>query len=246
MQKEESFGARLKELRLKSKYVSQDELADAVGIARQTLGNYENNSRNPDSEVIKRLAKTLEVSADYLLGLSHVSAPNETVQGIHKKTGLSQEAIRHLSVNNALSNNYVILLSDLIAHASFPMFIQIIESYLTVDEYWDGCTDLFPSSHDMMMCLMSTLHGRPSIRKSQKNIFGRLLMSAEKGRNAHGTKDHPQRPGSREHPAAGRRDMGGPVYGGPRPRNGEADQKVGLWHYPEGGPPKALPGHRRP
>ena len=69
MQKEESFGARLKELRLKSKYVSQDELADAVGIARQTLGNYENNSRNPDSEVIKRLAKTLEVSA---LSLIHI------------------------------------------------------------------------------------------------------------------------------------------------------------------------------
>ena len=142
MKKEETFGARLKRLRENSRYKSQDDLADAVGIARQTLSNYEKDTRKPDVEVIKLLAQALNVSVDYLVGLSCVPAPNETVQGIYNKTGLSQDAILRLSVDKAMGEDYAWLLSSLIINDSFKKFIQVLDKYLAGDEYIDGCINL--------------------------------------------------------------------------------------------------------
>ncbi|WP_054704821.1 helix-turn-helix transcriptional regulator [Bacillus sp. JCM 19041] len=66
----ETFGERLAEIR-KSKNMYQYELAEKLGIHKVTYSNYEQNKREMDFALLKRVCKLLDVSADYLIGLSH-------------------------------------------------------------------------------------------------------------------------------------------------------------------------------
>lgn len=58
---------RIVELR-KSKKITQEVLAGKIGVSRSALSQYELGSRQPDYEIVKRMAKYFEVSTDYLLG----------------------------------------------------------------------------------------------------------------------------------------------------------------------------------
>ena len=64
----EIFCQRVSELR-KSKGITQQALADAVGLKKQAINMIENGQRACSIEVLYLLAKYFEVSADYLLGL---------------------------------------------------------------------------------------------------------------------------------------------------------------------------------
>ena len=65
----ESLGDRIANLR-KELDINQKELSTKVGITEASLSRYENNLREPKSEIIVRLAKALETSTDYLLGVN--------------------------------------------------------------------------------------------------------------------------------------------------------------------------------
>jgi transcriptional regulator with XRE-family HTH domain len=61
------FAKRLKNLR-EQQGLSQRELAKHVKIAHSTLGMYEIGEREPDFDIVSRLATFLNTSIDYLLG----------------------------------------------------------------------------------------------------------------------------------------------------------------------------------
>lgn len=63
------FGDRLRELR-KNKNVSQEEIGDFFGVAKQTISNWENNITEPTMETIKKMAEYFKVTTDYLLGFN--------------------------------------------------------------------------------------------------------------------------------------------------------------------------------
>ena len=46
------------------------DLADKTGISRQSIGYYADGSNVPDAEKLALIAKALDVSADYLIGLA--------------------------------------------------------------------------------------------------------------------------------------------------------------------------------
>lgn len=56
---------RLKELR-KTHKLTQDELANAVGVSRQTINAIENDKYNPTLELAIRLAKYLKMPVEEL------------------------------------------------------------------------------------------------------------------------------------------------------------------------------------
>lgn len=58
---------RLVELR-KERKMTQEELANVLGISRSALSLYETDKRQPDFQTICRLADFFNVSVDYLLG----------------------------------------------------------------------------------------------------------------------------------------------------------------------------------
>lgn len=50
--------------------MTQQELADALGVAKTTISGYERGSNEPNSQRIHALAHILNVSGDYLIGLT--------------------------------------------------------------------------------------------------------------------------------------------------------------------------------
>ncbi|MCC5911413.1 MAG: helix-turn-helix transcriptional regulator [Clostridiaceae bacterium] len=69
-----TFKERLRLLR-KSKNLTLDELEAKVDITKSTLSRYEGGTREPKLENIHALAEFLEVSTDYLLGLTDNPKP---------------------------------------------------------------------------------------------------------------------------------------------------------------------------
>lgn len=59
---------RIYELRTEMK-ISQQKLADEIGVSRRAITFWESGTNEPKATYIARLAKFFGVSADYLLGL---------------------------------------------------------------------------------------------------------------------------------------------------------------------------------
>lgn len=62
------FKIRMKELREKAGYNSQKALADYLGIAQSTVGNWESGTREPNTEMLIKLSTLFGCTVDYLLG----------------------------------------------------------------------------------------------------------------------------------------------------------------------------------
>ena len=62
------FGAKLKKLRLQDD-LTQQQLADRLGVTKSVVSYYELQERYPSPEVLVKLASIFHVSTDYLLGL---------------------------------------------------------------------------------------------------------------------------------------------------------------------------------
>ncbi len=61
------FNKRLREIRMKRGF-TQQKLADSVDIALRSYQCYETGTRAPCYDLLIRLADTLDVSLDYLMG----------------------------------------------------------------------------------------------------------------------------------------------------------------------------------
>ena len=57
---------RIQSLR-KSKGMSQEELADAVGVSRQSVSKWESEQASPDLDKVVIMSELFEVTTDYLL-----------------------------------------------------------------------------------------------------------------------------------------------------------------------------------
>lgn len=66
------FAERLRELRTEAE-MSQAQLAKLLGVVQHTVSNWENKVRQPDFDMLMKIATALDVSTDYLLGLSEYS-----------------------------------------------------------------------------------------------------------------------------------------------------------------------------
>lgn len=82
------LGQRICELRTASGW-SQVDLAKKLGVAKQTVSNWENENIQPSIEMLVRLARLFNVTTDYLLGLD--SIPRLSVEG------LPTNVVAHLS-----------------------------------------------------------------------------------------------------------------------------------------------------
>lgn len=69
-----SLGKRLKEARI-NKGLTQEEAAKRLRITFQALSNYERDYRDPDTELLSRIAELYGVTTDYLLCRTDNSNP---------------------------------------------------------------------------------------------------------------------------------------------------------------------------
>lgn len=79
-----SFAERLKKLR-KKKGLSQNELAEAIGVHFTQVSRYERGETKPNAEAMTKLARALDATVDYLM--------NGTVDDVVQEAGLEKEMI---------------------------------------------------------------------------------------------------------------------------------------------------------
>lgn len=90
-----SIGERIKKAR-KSLNMTQDELAAKLYCKREVVSYYESGSRDIKTDTLVKLSKILNVSVDYLLGISKVSTTDTKLKEICEYTGLSENAVKNL------------------------------------------------------------------------------------------------------------------------------------------------------
>jgi len=100
-----SFAARLRMLRSQRPDITQDRLADEVGVSQNAIGKWERGESVPRIDALRKLCEVYGVSADYLVGLAATPSPVppdwwivdlEHVEAIRKaKTEKDVEALEH-------------------------------------------------------------------------------------------------------------------------------------------------------
>ena len=88
---------RIKELRIQNK-MTQSELAQKIGISYVQVGRYETKKSTPSSDILQKLADTLDTTADFLMNGTH----NEVVasQLLDKELLEQYKRIEKLSVDD--------------------------------------------------------------------------------------------------------------------------------------------------
>lgn len=77
-----NFGEKLKKLRT-SQRLTQQQLADRLGVAKSVVSYYESGDRYPSYDVLVKIARIFHTTTDYLLDVSKDS--------VIDVTGLSEE-----------------------------------------------------------------------------------------------------------------------------------------------------------
>lgn len=89
------IGERIKHLRI-SKKLTQNEVAHALNVKRETVTRWETGARDIKTEITILLSKYFNVSADYLLGLTENTSTNISEIGISNKTGFSTSTVENI------------------------------------------------------------------------------------------------------------------------------------------------------
>lgn len=74
---------RLRELRAQ-RHLTQAEVAEQLHISKQSYGFYENGTRNPDPEMLSKLADFYNVTTDYLLERSDMPIDMNRLSSLSK------------------------------------------------------------------------------------------------------------------------------------------------------------------
>lgn len=103
-----NFGNKLVKFRKENK-LSQEELADKLGVSRQTISNWELNVTKPDVDYIKKISKIFCVSIDEMLNNDVRDIMEEKISNTERLTNKNTKNIKIL-----LISFYFIILSCLI------------------------------------------------------------------------------------------------------------------------------------
>lgn len=81
--------------------ISQQKLADAVGLSQQSIYQYENGIAEPDIDTLIKIATYFNVSVDYIVGNTEIKRlitdqEEEFLSALEKTTSGVKESIRML------------------------------------------------------------------------------------------------------------------------------------------------------
>lgn len=176
------FGTRLKSSR-KLLGITQKELASSLDIAQSTIANYENNTRFPGELTLRQLSDLLNVSLDYLLGISDSTTID--IKESQKPSGyvfdgdfikLQEKIIEMLLTGNENAATKLVL--DVNHSVDTPL--KLIESLFvpilrTVGTHWEKGKVSIAEEHlisnivDRWLTLTTNM--RPDIPKTKSAVF---------------------------------------------------------------------------
>ena len=113
------FAEQLKYLRL-CNIITQEQLAEEVGISVEEIAQYENGEAAPDIITLNSLASYFKVSTDYILGNSTFSKNDESF----RKFAKSIEQLAELHTKGALSDDlYELCFNAVIAECAYDICV---------------------------------------------------------------------------------------------------------------------------
>ncbi|MGN0599212.1 MAG: helix-turn-helix domain-containing protein [Oscillospiraceae bacterium] len=113
----------------KEKGISQDNIAQAIGVSRQSLGKWANGVTVPDILDLKKLANYFDVSADYLLGLNENATTDTDLKAVCDYTGLNEKSVHLLNLLNKIKKLNI--------SEAQPPIIDILDNLiLNINDYY--------------------------------------------------------------------------------------------------------------
>lgn len=88
------FAKRIKYLR-QTKEINQVQLSEKLGVAKQSVSNWENDNIMPSVEMLERIADFFGVTTDYLLGRDGKTDTDGTMVDL---TGLTARQMEHIKL----------------------------------------------------------------------------------------------------------------------------------------------------
>lgn len=131
------FARRLSETMI-DRHITQSALAEKAGVQRQTISYYMNGQSEPTTTTLYKIADTLHVSADYLLGLSDCPSVNMDTRALQDVIGLSGRAATELecySHSKGLGKRRLYALSRLIEQPEFNAILDDLSFCLRFGEW---------------------------------------------------------------------------------------------------------------
>lgn len=128
MEYKEKFADRLVKLR-ESNNISQQELADSLGVTRQSLSLYEKAERTINIDLLAKIADFFNVSTDYLLGITGNPSKNPDITNACNVTGLDEEAIKSLISRSQNGKHKLNNLNKLLINYHFFEALDVLEKY---------------------------------------------------------------------------------------------------------------------
>lgn len=82
----------------KKKGISQEQLGEQIGVTRQTISNWELNETSPNTEQLKLLSKSFNISIDDLLDNDIKTVLAEKVSNTEKLAGIVIKILKVLGI----------------------------------------------------------------------------------------------------------------------------------------------------
>lgn len=92
------FGQKIKALR-NLKHLTQDQIAEALGVKRARYNAWENGISNPDHLMLISIAKYHNVTVDFLLGLSQLRETTLSYDNLHSDSYTDEDILEDLAKN---------------------------------------------------------------------------------------------------------------------------------------------------
>ena len=101
MSDNKTIGNNIKKFRINKKNWTQKDLAEASGITRESIGNYERGDRTPPSDILAKIATSLNVKVQELLYTDEeLKKETEFIKNLYVKIpNLSKEENDHWNEN---------------------------------------------------------------------------------------------------------------------------------------------------
>jgi len=90
-----TLGQQISKLR-KQKKLSQNDLGKKIGTSGDIIGRYERDEVNPSIEVATKIADTLEVSLDFLIGKTAVEVDNQLLKRVIEVQQMNEDDKKHI------------------------------------------------------------------------------------------------------------------------------------------------------
>ena len=134
---------------LETANIKQKELAKELNVTDNTVSYWCNGTRTPNTEQIIQIARILNVSSDYLLGLSDVATTDAELKAVCEYTGLSDKAVTSIKeLTTEEDKKY--LMNFLLSDSSFCDMLYHFSMYLR--EYFYAVISLSSSIKSSEYC----------------------------------------------------------------------------------------------